>query len=302
MPPLCVYHSPCADGFTAAWVVKLAIPNCEFVPGKYGKEIDLGLIAGRNVIMVDFSVKKAVLEKWNKLAASVLVLDHHKTAQEDLAGYMQAPPFPEWRKIAWGDQPLAPGSRVAVQFDMERSGAQMAWDYFNVGAQRPALVNYVGDRDLWKFAMPSSRLVNAYVFSYDYTFSDWDSLYQRLSTPDGVREAAGFGAAIERKHHKDVGELLAETQRTMIIGGREVPVSNIPYTMASDAGQIMAHKHPSKMAATYFDGPKGRTFSLRSTVEGPDVAVIAASYGGGGHKNASGFLMPAGWEGEPRGG
>jgi len=30
----------------------------------------------------------------------------------------------------------------------------------------------------------------------------------------------------------------------------------------------------------------------------PDVSAIAKSYGGGGHRNASGFRMPIGWEGD----
>jgi len=52
-------------------------------------------------------------------------------------------------------------------------------------------------------------------------------------------------------------------------------------------------------AACYYDRPDARVFSLRSRGEdGLDVAEIAASYGGGGHRNAAGFQMPLGWEGE----
>lgn len=57
-------------------------------------------------------------------------------------------------------------------------------------------------------------------------------------------------------------------------------------------------KHDHGVAACYWDTPNGRVFSLRSTEDGPDVSEIAKSYGGGGHKNAAGFQMPIGWEGE----
>ncbi|WP_224794071.1 DHHA1 domain-containing protein [Pseudomonas fluorescens] len=37
-------------------------------------------------------------------------------------------------------------------------------------------------------------------------------------------------------------------------------------------------------------------FSLRSTDEGMDVSEVASQYGGGGHRNASGFRVPFGHE------
>ena len=37
---------------------------------------------------------------------------------------------------------------------------------------------------------------------------------------------------------------------------------------------------------------------LRSTDDGLDVSEIAKQYGGGGHRNAAGFRMDSGWEGE----
>ena len=104
------------------------------------------------------------------------------------------------------------------------------------------------------------------------------------------------GEAIERKHHKDVAELVGASRRTMVIGGHTVPVANLPYTLTSDAGHLMCKDQP--FAACYLDTPKGRTFSLRSTDDGMDVSEIAKAYGGGGHRNAAGFIRPIGWEGD----
>jgi len=80
------------------------------------------------------------------------------------------------------------------------------------------------------------------------------------------------------------------------IGGHDVPVANLPYTLTSDAGHRMAQGEP--FAACYWDTPEGRVFSLRSSANGLDVSAIAADYGGGGHDNAAGFRMPIGWEGD----
>jgi nanoRNase/pAp phosphatase (c-di-AMP/oligoRNAs hydrolase) len=51
-------------------------------------------------------------------------------------------------------------------------------------------------------------------------------------------------------------------------------------------------------AATYYDSPRGRVFSLRSQEGGEDVSKIAVLYGGGGHQHAAGFSRPIGWEGD----
>ena len=72
---------------------------------------------------------------------------------------------------------------------------------------------------------------------------------------------AADGEAIERKHFKDIRELLDVTTRYMVIGGHRVPVANLPYTMSSDAGHELAKGRP--FAACYWDTPEGRVFSLR---------------------------------------
>lgn len=286
MNPLCIYHGKCADGFTAAWAVHKALgPGVDYHPGVYGEAPPD--VTDRDVIMVDFSYKRAVLDDMDGVARSVLILDHHKTAAEDLAGYTPAPNYDAWRME----------TGIAAIFDMDRSGAQIAWDYFNCDWPRPLLVDYVGDRDLWRFNLPRSREVNAYVFAHEYSFENWDGLSRLLQGDLGVLTVADMGEAIEKKHHKDVAELVEVTRRTMRIGGRDMPVANIPYTLTSDAGNLMA-KHDQGVAACYWDTPNGRVFSLRSTADGPDVSAIAKQYGGGGHKNASGFQMPLGWEGD----
>lgn len=180
---------------------------------------------------------------------------------------------------------------------MDRSGAQIAWDFFHPGEPRPKLVDYVADRDLWRFDLGNSREVAAWLFSLDYTFAEWSRAAEAMEDNNSFYRAAMAGGAIERKHHKDIAELLKVTRREMVIAGHRVPVANLPYTMASDAAGQMAQGAP--FAACYYDRPDARVFSLRSRGDGGiDVSEIAAAYGGGGHRNAAGFQAPLGWEGE----
>lgn len=315
--PICIYHGNCADGFTAAWAVwKRFGDEFDYFPGVYQQPPPD--VTRRDVLLVDFSYKRDVLRGMAKSARSILVLDHHKSAAEDLHPTAQPAdePGPHVRRIpdnggydweqhiqntAIDEAQNVPYCEVYTYFDMERSGAGIAWDYFHPGVKRPALVDYVEDRDLWRFKIPGSRAINAFVFSYHYDFSAWDEMARFLDV--ATEEAERAGMAIERKHHKDVAELVATYRREMIIGGHWVPVANLPYTLTSDAGNLMCKPYASDnlqgeivtppFAACYWDTPNGRVFSLRS-VGDFDVSVIAAMYGGGGHKNASGFTLPHG--------
>lgn len=274
---LCIYHGNCADGFGAAWAVRAALGEAvEFHGGAY-QQVPPD-VTGRRVVMVDFSYKRPVLEQMAGEAQSILILDHHKSAAEDLVDLPEPPDdLPDLR--GW-----LPESGVYARFDMGRSGARLAWDHFHV-APPPRLIEHIEDRDLWRFALPGTREIQANLFSYPYDFAVWDA----LMTADVADLRAG-GEAIERKHHKDIAELVQATKRRMVIGGHDVPVASLPYTVASDAGHLMAQGEP--FAACYWDTRSQRVFSLRSTDAGVDVSAVATQYGGGGHRNAAGFAVP----------
>ena len=276
MKTLCIYHGNCADGFGAAWVVRKALgDDVEFHAGVY--QDPPPDVAGRDVLLVDFSYKRAVLDKMAEKARAILILDHHKSAAEDLAEYPEPPvDLP-------GHKGWFPSSGVYATFDMERSGAAIAWDHFNEGP-RPPLIDHIQDHDLWRFSLEGTREIQANVFSYPYDFEVWDTL-MAMDVEDLRRD----GEAIERKHFKDIREFIEAAAFRMEIAGHDVPVLNAPYFWSSDAGHIMAEGEP--FAACYWDTPDGRVFSLRSADDGLDVSEIAAQFGGGGHKHAAGYRV-----------
>lgn len=270
MKPLVIYHGNCADGFAAACVFKnYGDREYDFFPGVYQQAPPD--CAGRDVYLVDFSYKRAVVEEILKVATRVVLIDHHKSAIEDL-------------------QPLIDERRIEALVDIEHSGAMLAWIWFHGNfAEPPQLLKHIEDRDLWRFALPGTREVQAALFSYPYDFEVWTRLFDSFDEA-GASEMFVEGAAIERKHHKDIAELLKVCQREMVIGGETVPVASLPYTLVSDAGHIMAKGKP--FAACYWDTEKTRIFGLRSCEGGSDVSEVAKQYGGGGHKNAAGFSVP----------
>ena len=218
-----------------------------------------------------------------RIANSVLVLDHHKTAQDDLLDIEGPEGWEPWiSETNSGGE----GSKLAAVFDMNRSGAGLTWDFFFPATARPKLLNHIEDRDLWRFALEGTREIQAAMFSYPYDFTLWD----RFMLQEDFDRLRIEGATIERKHFRDIDELLGVCLRRFTIGGHDVPVANLPYTLTNDATHRMAVGEA--FAASYYDKEEGRVFSLRSSEGGLDVSEIAKSYGGGGHQHAAGFQVP----------
>lgn len=285
-----IYHGNCADGFTAAWVVKKWFEEntrdpaheIEFIAGVYQRPVPLERIAGNNVIIVDFSYKYPEMEQIAAAASHLTWIDHHKSALIDMASWLHA--------TRLGEMSLCP-KNVTTYCDNERSGAGLAWDYYFDPINRPSLIDLVEDRDLWKFKYPETRAIAAYIFSFPYEFVQWDIFARDLEKDDYRQEMIFAGESIERKHFKDINELLPICTRHIRIDNVIVPCANLPYTMVSDAGNILAQRNPELFGICYYDGMDGRNFSLRSVDGGRDVSEIAKKFGGGGHAKAAGFRV-----------
>lgn len=268
MKTLCIFHGACDDGFAAAWAVRNALgaDSVEFYPGVYQKEPPD--VTGRDVVMVDFSYKRPVLEAMIAVAKNFCVLDHHKTAQEDLAGL----------------DGCRPG--VEILFDMERSGAGLAWDYFSEGKPRPEFINYIEDRDLWRKKLPGGDEFTIALRSYPQDFAVWDTLVR-----NSVDMLIAEGESIQRYYRLRVEELKRSSYLAKF-AGHEIMIANAPYFAASEVAGELAEGRP--FGASYFEVRSGQyQYSLRSREDGIDVSEIAKQFGGGGHRGAAGFTVPA---------
>lgn len=262
---LIIYHNGCADGFGAAWCFwrKYGV-NADYHAAAY-HDVPPDVV-GRDVYLVDFSYPRAVVSCLLQDAKSVTLIDHHKTALDDLHGL----------------------DGLINYTDINRSGAMLAWNYLFTDEEPPQLITHIQDRDLWQFKLQNTREIMAAVFSYEFDFLVWDRLMNL--TDCGLYELVQQGTALERKHKKDVANLINTNSRFMNIGEHTVLVANLPGLFASDAGNLMCKD--KVFAASYFDTADKRIFSLRSDENGIDVSLIAKEYGGGGHYHAAGFSVP----------
>ncbi len=263
-----IYHDGCYDGFTAAWVAKIARPDARLVPALYGKPIPEFELTSPNeeVYVIDISWPRQEVIALQDRCPNLRILDHHKTAQKELEGL----PF--------------------ATFDMTKSGAMLAWEFFFPLQQAPTLVEYVMDRDLWKFELPHSREVNTYIQMHARTLDVWDQLDIELEINLG--EVIRNGMLLMQQSRQRVEEMCAQVQWGEV-GGYRVPIVNAS-CLFSEVGNRLCELYPeASFAAYYFDRGDGwRQWGLRSRGDF-DVSEIAKQYGGGGHKSASGFQMPS---------
>lgn len=265
--PLVIYHGNCPDGFAAAYALydhfrQEAECCCEFIAGIHGHEPPD--VAGRDVLIVDFSYRRAVLKKICQIARSVTVIDHHASAELDLAGLEQE------------------HANLRVVFNMEKSGGVLAWEFYHASPP-PRLLLHVQDRDLWRFELEGTNDIHAALMSRPFDFTYWEKL---CSDDNSLEPLIAEGQAINRYRRRMI-DLHREKAVMVTIAGHQVPGVNCYEEIMSDLVGELAKGHP--FAAAYQDQGTLRKWSLRSSPEGLDVSEIAAGFGGGGHRHAAGF-------------
>lgn len=258
-----VLHHADADGFGAAYALwKTFDQEAKFIPVQYGQPVPELPEETDCLYIVDFSYDRETTLALSRRfgVGSIVVIDHHKTAEKELAGLMFA------------------------EFDMNKSGAVLAWEHSKPFQPVPPILRYVQDRDLWKFELPHSEEVNLYIASLPWDFEVWD----RFDLPTAVEA----GKAIKAFRDNQIKTAFRDA-RVMDFFGHTVPVVNCSANI-SEVGHDLLKAYPNApFAVMYCDRGDGqRSYSLRSRGDF-DVAELCREHGGGGHKAAAGFATPA---------
>lgn len=277
---LVIYHAGCYDGFCAAWLAHSVWPEARLYPAYHGGSPPAH--EDMDVLIVDFSYSRDALTEMARKASSITLLDHHQTAEQELSG-LEA-------EIA----EMSDTCPARIEIDQGRSGGRMMWDYLVAAGlkdgERPWLVDYTEDRDLWRHKLPYTRELNALLRSHAMDTVEWDTLCECASYPAGKGLLIAHGDSILRRDRQLVQQHISAA-RMLQFAGHRVPVVNAT-VLVSDIGNSLCAGHP--FAVCYFDTASGkRVYSLRSDDNGLDVSAIARARGGGGHPHAAGFSIPA---------
>ncbi len=269
--PLVIYHARCPDGFGAALAAWLYYEGrAEFRACDHGdvKTVaDLPALEGRAVYILDFSFPPELLREIEQRAAKLVMLDHHKSAAEKLTGF---------------------ACRCGVvHFDMAKSGARLAWDFFQADRALPALVRYIEDRDLWVWQYPESA---GFLSALDMEPLDFERWAEIASfTYEQTEEFMLRGQAMDEKFCK-LAEDIAANAEPVVFNGQHGLMVNAPGIFHSLVGELLSKKCGT--FALLWSANKGGLIKvgLRSQ-RGYDCIPLAESMGGGGHAQACGFRM-----------
>lgn len=263
-PIVVIYHDQCSDGHGAAYAAwKKFGESASYVPLKAGA--DAPTLVNKELYIVDFSFDFETLTKLRAENKSVVVIDHHLSAKDAVTA------FPE------------------NIFDMEHSGATLAWKYFHPETPTPSLLLYVEDHDIWKFALPDNREFNAALGQYPMTFKSWDALIRDLEDEAYKTRFVQNGKVISEFEDKHVASLL-NYKESVQFEGHTVYALNASRNYRSILGHHLAalseKDFGTALGIVYYRTLGGINISLRS--EGDvDVSKIAQKYGGGGHMHAA---------------
>lgn len=264
---LVLYHDD-LDGFASAYCAwRKNGDEADYMAVNYGQDPPSNFTKYEYIDIVDFSYPRPVLEEMSKHLggdSKLLVLDHHKTAKEDLVGLPYA------------------------VFDDSRSGCAMAWRNYCEG-EMPEILFAVEDRDLWRFDRAQTKEICAALDSHPRDFGLWDRYIS--SGLEGIYDLVMEGSAILRYMDRLVEAHVRHAKPILWKDGeREFFVPAVNATMLqSEIGSVLCEGRP--FSATFFIRPDGaKVWSLRSKDSGLDVAEMARKRGGGGHARAAGFV------------
>lgn len=272
---LVIYDSD-PDGFGcayAAWTA-LGTEDTFYMETLHGSRLPDSAIGYKNVYILDLSFPIVDYDILLTAGSSVTVIDHHPSAKYDIEALRLNP----------------------VPFDTERAACVQAWEFFNPHQETPKMLEYVADRDTWKFALPYSDEINSYIYVTPQTFNAWQQA--DLDIKYSWNTVLQLGRALVGYRQKLVDEMVEDA--TLVHDWQGVhSMKGIPWAAApvlwSEVGHKLLNDNPqAPFSVTYKDYTSEgyRKYSLRSEDHRIDVGMFANARGGGGHHNAAGFKRP----------
>ena len=272
--PLVLYHGKgCPDGFASALAAWLFYGGkAEFVGLDHGdvrSVADLPALSGRAVYILDFSFGPDILRGIDERAAKLVLLDHHKSAAEHLSGFV----------CRCG----------GVHFDMTKSGARLAWEYFLPERTMPDLVRFVEDRDIWTWQYSQSAAYLAALDMEPFDFVRWSALADMDA--EQREHFMARGQAMDAQFRKLAADI-AQSAQPLVFNGVQGLMVNAPGIFHSLVGDILSQQSGS-FALMWVVNQKGVVKAGLRSQRNFDCITMARSMGGGGHAQACGFKMGA---------
>lgn len=289
MKTVVIYHARCTDGAGAMWAAwKHFQDNATYIPvGKNSKSQSSVLNkchAADRVYMCDCMLGIPDMTSLLENGVEIYLLDHHISNIKALDEAKLQEKFPE---------------TLRDFNDIDRSGAGIAWDYF-VGGDRPSIINYVEDFDLWNWALPEGPSIHTFLSQFNWKtneeildhFNEWEHMNHGQFAALG-KPLLDYKNDLMERNLAHIARakvyVVIPTEFSRIAMTYDVPILNANQFI-SETGNIMAQGEPFAMIWQVMRDGCVRV-SLRSDDNGEDVSVIGTNLGvkGGGHEHAAGL-------------
>ncbi|OGG61539.1 hypothetical protein A3C87_02730 [Candidatus Kaiserbacteria bacterium RIFCSPHIGHO2_02_FULL_49_34] len=262
-----IYHANCYDGFGGAWVAwKKFGDTATYIPAKYGQELPEG-IDGREIYVIDFSYDGEPLLELERRARRAVCIDHHASAE------------PWVRQLK------------EHVFDLNHSGAYLAWEYFFPDEPVPKFIEYISESDIFKLTLPFAEEVTAYLQALPQTFESFENMHREIDDTVLFEQAIEKGKLLMVYRDK-VLEPAMNSILTIELAGYEIPAVNMcfPISEVSHGLHNVYELYPPIAMSYRLDDGQWKC-SLRSNTT-VDCSKIAQQFGGGGHPGSAGFAIP----------
>lgn len=273
-----IHHDHCMDGIMSAYVAYNSLLNdsLKVMPAQYNNKYVDKISPHEEVMYVDFCPSKDDLDfLLNVNLNKVMVIDHHQTSLPTLELFKDHP-------------------NLKYIHDNSKSGALLTMEYFQTEdgitytQSIIKLVNYVSDRDLWKFKLHKSREIMEGILSkVDLNkYKSIDNLFNHRNEID-FDELEEIGKQILKFKEKIIESNIDKNKEVTMFGVKLLMKNTVNFI--SDTGNKICTKYGTPSLTYFIDQNLNVIFSLRSLDNMVDVSKIATKMGGGGHRNACGF-------------
>jgi uncharacterized protein len=260
-----LYHGGCPDGFGGAYAAwKKFGDSAEYIPLSRDADPPTGL-EGAQLYFIDFTYPQEIMDGFIAKAASVTVLDHHQGVEDIILR------MPEYR------------------YDVNHSGAYIAWEYFHPGTQVPRLLKYIEQGDLYRADLPHTEEILSYIYTRPQAFAEWSALDEGLAEPRSLKQIIEIGKAYA-EHKSTIVEQIVRQAELVTFEGHTCYLGSCSKQFTSPVGHELAEQLPP-IALVASVHAWGLRVSLRRSDDSIDLAALARRYGGNGHPFAAAFSL-----------
>lgn len=294
---LIIYHqvklgTDCPDGLASMHIARNALQavgiEADILPHSYGEEPPTVEGYGK-IYILDYSFKRDILQEWRDQGIKLIILDHHKTALNDLSNFEGA------------------------IFNMNKSGATLTWEYFHPQFPCPAYYQYVEDRDLWNWKLSFAEEIHEAisherwqakkdlpVTHHGFWLREHLNKLEIVTQEELINSYASIGAELLKPKREKIANLAAQSFAGRVAGCNAYIclIDEEDARLSSDLASKIYREKPCDFALIISKRDKegeskGWALSFRSNKDGANfnVSEIAKLFGGGGHRNASGAFI-----------